>query len=128
MMISADNAHGIHPAYPDKHDERHGPLLNGGPVIKVNASQRYASSSDGGGLFRLLARLADMTADRWLPLNQASRLTMPINKATTRPYAMLCRGARMRSRTPCLSQPKGASGDRSRQGATNGISSLFIGR
>jgi aspartyl aminopeptidase len=56
MMISADNAHGVHPSYPDKHDLQHGPKLNGGPVIKVNASQRYASSSDGSGLFRLLAR------------------------------------------------------------------------
>lgn len=55
MMISVDNAHGVHPSYPDKHDAGHGPMLNGGPVIKVNANQRYASSSDGAGLFRLLA-------------------------------------------------------------------------
>lgn len=56
MMISADNAHALHPAYPEKHDEGHGPMINGGPVIKVNASQRYATSSDGAALFRLLAR------------------------------------------------------------------------
>jgi aspartyl aminopeptidase len=56
MLISADNAHGVHPSYPDKHDKRHGPMLNGGPVIKVNASQRYASSSDGAALFRVLAK------------------------------------------------------------------------
>lgn len=55
MMISADNAHGIHPNYADRHDENHGPLLNHGPVIKINANQRYATNSETSGLFRILA-------------------------------------------------------------------------
>ena len=60
MMISADNAHGIHPNYADRHDSNHGPLLNRGPVIKINANQRYASSSETTGLFRMLAAAEDV--------------------------------------------------------------------
>ncbi|MFV8816367.1 M18 family aminopeptidase [Haliea sp. E17] len=60
MMISADNAHGIHPNYADRHDENHGPVLNRGPVIKINASQRYATNSETAGLFRLLAAQEDV--------------------------------------------------------------------
>jgi aspartyl aminopeptidase len=55
MLISADNAHGVHPNYSDRHDDNHGPLLNAGPVIKINANQRYASNSETAGLYRLLA-------------------------------------------------------------------------
>jgi aspartyl aminopeptidase len=51
-LVSADNAHGIHPNFADKHDSKHGPLLNGGPVIKFNANQRYATNSETAGLFR----------------------------------------------------------------------------
>lgn len=55
MLISADNAHGIHPNFADKHDANHGPIINEGPVIKVNANQRYASSSETAAIFKALA-------------------------------------------------------------------------
>lgn len=54
LLVSADNAHGIHPNYPDKHDENHGPKLNAGPVIKINSNQRYATNSETAGFFRHL--------------------------------------------------------------------------
>ena len=52
MMISVDNAHGVHPNFSDRHDANHGPVLNGGPVIKMNANQRYATNSETSSLFR----------------------------------------------------------------------------
>ena len=52
MMISADNAHGIHPNFSDKHDQNHGPMLNAGPVIKTNANQRYATNSFTSAVFK----------------------------------------------------------------------------
>ena len=60
MMISADNAHGVHPNFADRHDDNHGPKLNAGPVIKINANQRYATNSETAGLVRLLAEEADV--------------------------------------------------------------------
>ncbi|MCP8898654.1 M18 family aminopeptidase [Gilvimarinus xylanilyticus] len=54
MMISADNAHAVHPNFVQKHDAEHGPVLNAGPVIKINANQRYATTSETSGLFKML--------------------------------------------------------------------------
>ncbi|MXX06402.1 MAG: M18 family aminopeptidase [Gammaproteobacteria bacterium] len=54
LMLSIDNAHGVHPNFPGKHDGEHRPLLNGGPVVKSNANQRYAGSSTSAALFQSL--------------------------------------------------------------------------
>ncbi|OLO12115.1 M18 family aminopeptidase [Chromohalobacter japonicus] len=57
-MISCDNAHALHPNFPEKHDANHGPTINGGPVIKVNANQRYATNSATAAMFRDICREA----------------------------------------------------------------------
>ncbi|WP_445621370.1 M18 family aminopeptidase [Kushneria sp. Sum13] len=71
-LISCDNAHAVHPSYPDKHDARHQPALNRGPVIKVNASQRYATNAATGALFREICREADVPVQTFV-----SRADMP---------------------------------------------------
>jgi aspartyl aminopeptidase len=55
LLLSVDNAHGIHPNFPHKHDEGHGPRLNAGPVIKYDANQGYATSSETAALVKMLA-------------------------------------------------------------------------
>ncbi|HWL44696.1 MAG TPA: M18 family aminopeptidase [Ilumatobacter sp.] len=49
--VSADNAHAVHPNYPERHDADHAPLVNHGPAIKLNSNQRYATSDATAALF-----------------------------------------------------------------------------
>jgi aspartyl aminopeptidase len=59
MCVSADMAHAVHPNAPEKHDGLHGPRLNDGPVLKTNASRRYATDAETAAVFRTLCRRAD---------------------------------------------------------------------
>jgi len=60
LVVSIDNAHGVHPNYAAKHDEGHRPLLNEGPVVKVNANHRYATTAITQGLIEQAAERADV--------------------------------------------------------------------
>lgn len=66
LMISTDNAHGIHPNFCDKHDPNHGPLLNEGPVIKINANQRYATNSETSSYFSYLCRKNEVPCQKFV--------------------------------------------------------------
>ncbi len=50
--ISADNAHSVHPNYPERHEAGHRPLVNQGPAIKLNNNQRYATSAASGAMLQ----------------------------------------------------------------------------
>ena len=52
FMISADNAHGLHPNYVSKYDPTNHPVLGGGPCIKVNANCKYMTDADSAAAFR----------------------------------------------------------------------------
>lgn len=58
FMISADMAHALHPNYPEKHDPTNHPLMNGGPVIKLNANQKYMTDGDSAAVFATVCRMA----------------------------------------------------------------------
>lgn len=51
FLISADNAHGFHPNYPEKYDPTNHPVLGGGPCIKVNANCKYMTDAESAAIF-----------------------------------------------------------------------------
>ena len=60
FMLSADNAHAVHPAHPEKTDIKNAVYMNGGVVVKSHAGQKYASDSLGIALCRAIAGEADL--------------------------------------------------------------------
>jgi len=65
-QVSADMAHAVHPNYPDRHEPQHMPRLNGGPVIKVNTQQRYATDAETAGRFEALCREAQVPCQHFV--------------------------------------------------------------
>ncbi len=66
FMISADNAHAWHPNYSEKYDPTNHPLLGGGPVIKFNAAQKYASDAASAAVFASLCSKAGVPCQRFV--------------------------------------------------------------
>lgn len=66
FMISADNAHAFHPNYAEKYDPTNHPMLGGGPAIKFNASQKYASDAVSAAIFAEICRKAGVPCQRFV--------------------------------------------------------------
>ncbi len=65
-LVSGDAAHGVHPSYAEKHDEHYLPVLNGGPVIKINAGRKYTSTAHTAAIFEELCRRNDIPVQRFI--------------------------------------------------------------
>ena len=66
FMISADNAHAWHPNYSEKYDPTNHPVLGGGPVIKFNAAQKYASDAVSAAVFAEICRETGVPCQRFV--------------------------------------------------------------
>ena len=66
FMISADNAHAWHPNYSEKYDPTNHPVLGGGPVIKFNAAQKYASDAVSASVFAEICRESGVPSQRFV--------------------------------------------------------------
>ena len=65
FMVSADNAHAIHPAHPEYADKGEYPVLGGGIVIKYNANQRYTTDAVSGAVFQAICQEAGVPVQRY---------------------------------------------------------------
>ena len=69
VCLSIDAGHAVHPNYAGRHDAAHLPLLNGGPLLKINANQRYATDGVGAAAWRRACRAADVPTQEFVSNN-----------------------------------------------------------
>ena len=69
VCLSADAGHALHPNYAGRHDPANQPVLNGGPLLKLNANQRYASDATGAALWRRACRRAGVPTQEFVSHN-----------------------------------------------------------
>ncbi len=68
-VVSVDMAHALHPAWPERHEPDHRPRLGGGPVVKVHASQAYATEATGRAWFEAACREAGVEPQYFVSRN-----------------------------------------------------------
>jgi aspartyl aminopeptidase len=68
-LLSSDAGHAVHPNYPEKHDPANRPRLGGGPLLKLNANQRYASDAVGAALWTRVCERAGVPTQPFVSNN-----------------------------------------------------------
>lgn len=71
FIISADQAHAIHPNYTDKQDPTNRPVINGGPAIKIAANQAYTTDSFSSAVFEAICKSIDVPIQKFVNRSDA---------------------------------------------------------
>jgi aspartyl aminopeptidase len=66
FLVSADMAHALHPNYADMHDPINRPIINKGPVIKINANQKYTTESNSDSVFEMICKKAEIPYQKFV--------------------------------------------------------------
>ncbi|WP_328914851.1 MULTISPECIES: M18 family aminopeptidase [unclassified Streptomyces] len=69
VCVSSDVGHAVHPNYAERHDPTHHPRANGGPILKTNVNQRYATDGAGRGIFAAACERAGVPFQHFVSSN-----------------------------------------------------------